>query len=540
MVRLYWNTLRYLKPVQIYGRIWFRLYRPRPDLGPTPPLRQPAAMPVVWASRPSSMIGPDRFRFLNEDGDLAEGWDSSAYSRLWRYNLHYFDDLNAEGAATRQAWHGALIERWIAENPPSMGGSGWEPYPLSLRIVNWVKWFYLGGNAPQPEWLHSLAVQVRYLAGRLEYHLLGNHLLANAKALVFAGLFFSGREASDWLAKGFCIIKREVTEQVLPDGGHFERSPMYHAVILEDLLDLVNLFLAYDYQAPEDWSDAACRMRVWLWTMTHPDGRIALFNDAAFGIAPDVVVLDAYSDRLGLGNWHPRRHPVTWWPVTGYARCEMGEAVLLLDVAPVGPDYILGHAHADTLNFELSLFGQRLIVDSGTSTYEKNNERQRQRGTAAHNTVVVDGVDSSEVWGGFRVARRAQPFALAVDNNSAEIKVECSHDGYCRLPGRPVHHRQWVLNENSLRVRDRIEGRFNSAVARYHFHPEMVVKLNEDGTGSVQMLEERGISFRVMQGQGRLEISSYHPEFNTSLVNFCLAVDFTEPEAEVIFENFDT
>ena len=79
----------------------------------------------------------------------------------------------------------------------------------------------------------------------------------------------------------------------------------------------------------------------------------------------------------------------------------------LLDVAPVGPDYLPGHAHADTLSFELSLFGQRVLVNSGTSQYEAGPERSRQRGTAAHNTVIVDGHDSSEVWAGFRVARRA-------------------------------------------------------------------------------------------------------------------------------------
>lgn len=479
------------------------------------------------------MTGPVSFRFLNQDGDLGQGWDSSVYSRLWRYNLHYFDDLNAEACAERRAWHDALLSRWIAENPPGED-SGWEPYPLSLRIVNWIKWF-LAGNGPQPEWLHSLAVQVRCLRGRLEYHLLGNHLWANAKALVFAGLFFSGREADDWLARGLSILRRELAEQVLPDGGHFERSPMYHAIILEDLLDLLNLFRVYDRQPPEDWPDAAYRMRVWLWTMTHPDGRMALFNDAAFGIAPDVAALDVYSDRLGQGRWDWRRHPVTCWGESGYIRCEMGEAVLLLDVAPVGPDYIPGHAHADTLNFELSLFGQRVIVDSGTSTYEKNSERQRQRSTAAHNTVVVDGADSSEVWGGFRVARRARPFDLVVEKNEAAVKVACSHDGYHRLPGKQVHRRRWLLREQGLQVWDRVDGAFHKAEVRYHFHPEVQVELTEDGSGKLLLPVGQTVVFRVAKGRGRIEASTYHPEFNLSRENSCLVVSLVDAEAEVRF-----
>lgn len=479
------------------------------------------------------MTASDSFRFLNQEGDLAEGWDSAVQSKLWRYNLHYFDDLNADSAVARSDWHRSLIDRWVAENPPGVG-SGWEPYPLSLRIVNWIKWS-LAGNVPEGRWLHSLAVQGRYLAGRLEYHLLGNHLFANAKALVFVGLFFEGREANGWLDRGMNILRREVAEQILPDGGHFERSPMYHAIILEDLLDLLNLFRTYGREIPEDWLDAEIRMRCWLQALTHPDGKIALFNDAAFGIASELETLDAYAGRLGLGNLPNNRRTVTILPETGYLRCESGRGVLLMDVAPVGPDYIPGHAHADTLNFEFSLLGRRVIVDSGISTYVKNSERQRQRGTAAHNTVVIDGEDSSEVWGGFRVARRARPFELKIVEKGGQILVECAHDGYRRLPGSPVHRRQWLLRKGELLVRDWIEGGFQSAVARYHFHPELEVKLTGAGVGVVRLPGGHEISFRVVHGLGRLEDSTYHPEFNVSMANRCLVVVFSDAEAEVVF-----
>nr|AIA14495.1 Unknown Function [uncultured bacterium] len=172
-------------------------------------------------------LSPTRFRFLNAEREVLTqaDWNAAGVDKLWLYNLHYFDDLNAADAGARSAWHRASIEKWIAENPPDTG-NGWEPYTLSLRIVNWIKWA-LAGNALTPTALHSLAVQCRYLSRRLEYHLLGNHLFANAKALVFAGLFFEGPEADAWLRTGLDILRREVPEQVLPDGGHFERSPMY-------------------------------------------------------------------------------------------------------------------------------------------------------------------------------------------------------------------------------------------------------------------------------------------------------------------------
>lgn len=156
-------------------------------------------------------------------------------------------------------------------------GNGWEAYPLSLRIANWVKWALCGGELSERA-VESLVLQARYLARSVEYHLLGNHLFANAKALVFAGAFFAGREAEGWLRRGLAILEREVGEQVLADGGHFERSPMYHALILEDVLDLLNLAGAFPEAFGEErrlhWSRTAGRMLGWLERMTHPDGRI--------------------------------------------------------------------------------------------------------------------------------------------------------------------------------------------------------------------------------------------------------------------------
>ena len=444
----YWHTLRHLKPIQLYGRIWFCLVRPRIDMRPAPPLRSTHRR--VWvkpAARRISLVGPERFCFLNDTHDLAAGgWDDPALEKLWRYNLHYFDDLNAQDADARTEWHRVLLSRWVQENPSGIG-TGWEPYPTSLRIVNWIKWA-LGGHALPPECVESLAVQTRWLSQRLEIHLLGNHLFANAKALVFAGVFFEGPEAEGWLEKGLRILEREVQEQVLSDGGHFERSPMYHALALEDMLDLINFAATSLETMPsrwrsfaDSWLETVGRMRIWLTAMCHPDGEISFFNDAAIGIAPSLMELEAYAGRLGLSSVSVAGDGVAHFPASGYIRVQRGAMVALLDVAPVGPDYLPGHAHADTLSFELSLFGRRVLVNSGTSRYGMGPERLRQRGTAAHNTVSIDGQDSSEVWGGFRAARRAKPFGLQIREDVNGVHVVCSHDGYARLPGRPIHRR---------------------------------------------------------------------------------------------------
>jgi len=536
LTRLY-HTIRHLRPVQVYGRIWFRLYRPRPDLKPAPKLRSAVSSPVAWAARPPLMHAPETFSFLNQEGNLETGWDDSNIAKLWRYNLHYFDDLNTLASSERVDWHRALLERWVAENPPGQG-SGWEPYPLSLRIVNWIKW-QGAGNQLEPSWLQSLAIQVRYLAARLEYHLLGNHLFVNAKALVVAGLFFQGREAERWLAKGLAILTRECKEQILADGGHFERSPMYHALILEDLLDLLNFARCYGSAIPaanlEQWEEIVGRMRRWLAVMTHPDGGISFFNDAAGAIAATRQAIESYAARLGLEACTAEETRVTVLPQSGYIRMADNHSTILLDVGPIGPDYLPGHAHADTLSFEWSLFGSRVVVNCGTSCYGTGAKRIRQRSTSAHSTVEINGKDSSEVWGGFRVARRAYPFDLSLEENAEEVRLSCAHDGYMRLPGSAVHWRQLRFAGQSLRIADRVVGAGQYvAVARYHFHPSIKVALNGN-SGQLIMPEQQVVEWRVLTGNVRLVSSSYHPEFGLSLPCRCLEVQLVRRQADILF-----
>jgi uncharacterized heparinase superfamily protein len=497
------RTVRYLRPVQVFGRAWFRLYRPRADLRPAPPLRQLKASFQQPARRAPSLVGPARVRFLNQEASLAEhGWDDEALEKLWRYNLHYFDDLCAHGADQRVAWHRGLIANWIHANPPAQG-TGWEPYPVSLRVVNWIKWI-LASNAPDGPMLDSLAVQVRWLRRRLEHHLLGNHLFANLKALAFAGAFFEGSEADAWLDQAVRGLEREIEEQVLSDGGQFERSPMYHALALEDVLDLIQLLTAFDVgprSLRRRLAEIGPQMLQWLRVMTHPDGALAQFNDGAPGVAPDNAELERYAAEIGVNAPRLPAGGTTHLADSGYVRVERDGAVAFLDVAPVGPDYLPGHGHADTLSMELSIGTRRLIVNGGTSCYGSGAQRLFERGTAAHSTVQVAGRDSSEVWGGFRVGRRARITSL----HAAPDVVDATHDGYRFLSGAPHHRRRWEFGSRRMRVTDRVEPARNPSVARFHLAAGLVLHdavdatfvVREDGQDRARAYVRRGTARAV-------------------------------------------
>jgi uncharacterized heparinase superfamily protein len=520
ILRLF-HTVKYLKPVQVYGRLWFRLYRPKPDMASAPAIRPVKGDWISPCKKPSSFFSPCTFKFLNVVHELKplHDWNKSEWEKLWIYNLHYFDDLGSCDAENKKELHADLIEKWIQENPPG-SGNGWEPYPISLRIVNWIKWS-LDGNCLSDEALNSLAVQVRYLSKRLEFHLLGNHLFANAKALVFAGLFFCGREAETWLQRGLRILDKQVKEQVLEDGGHFELTPMYHSIILEDLLDLVNVTKTYNvYKVPEIWTNSVPKMMNWLEQMCHPDGQISFFNDAALGIAPELRGLKAYAGRLGFNEIDSLHEGACELASSGYVRLQKGRAVLIADVGRIGVDYLPGHSHADTLSFELSLQGQRIFVNSGISCYGNSRERLVQRGTACHNTLMLDGKNSSEVWAGFRVAQRAYPLGLEKGvRPDGALRIKCGHDGYKRLKGRPVHWREWVLEDDCLEIKDQVMGGRFQARVFYHLYPGADVDLKERKI----VIGDVGIIF-LTDAAVELKDTCFYPEFGKSIPNKCLVL----------------
>lgn len=523
----YWHTLKYLKPVQLYGRVWFRLNRPTPDTRPAPKTRARIDGWRTPARRRASLAPPARFRFLNEAHDLdAIGWDSDAVAKLWTYNLHYFDDLNAVGCEARAAVHAALIRRWIGENPPGRG-TGWEPYPTSLRIVNWIKWALCGAELPTDA-LDSLAVQGRWLAKRTEWHLLGNHLYANAKALVFIGAFFVGAEADAWSARGVRILAEQTPEQFLHDGGHFERSPMYHALALEDLLDILNLDRAFPSVLPqalvECLHQTAERARRWLATMTHSDGEISFFNDATIGVAPPPRQIDAYALRLGFPPLSTPGDGLIHLGNSGYVRVQSGPMLAIVDVGAIGPDYLPGHAHADTLSFEQSLGDRRMLVNSGTSVYGVSAERLRQRGTAAHNTVCVAAQDSSEVWGGFRVARRAKPFDLRIEEAQGETIIACSHDGYRRLPGAPIHRRTWRVSAGKMQVSDEVVG--GGFPCASYWRADAGVTIAGDGPFCFRPMDAPAMSLTGVGGAWSRAATTLHPEFGLSLPGNMIVCSF--------------
>ena len=511
------RTVRHLKPVQVTNRVKRRLLPAKPRLAP-PPGRRAATAATGPLGRPSSLLGQWRVRFLDIEAELAPGaaaWNDQRQSKLWLYNLHYFDGLLHP--ATPDQLKQSYIDRWLHENPPG-AGNGWEPYPTSLRIVNWIKWGMLRGDIG-PDAIASLAIQARFLADSLEYHLLGNHLWANGKALLFAGLFFEGAEAESWRALGSSILDAELEEQFLSDGGHFERSTTYQATMLEDVLDIVALESEAASPRLATWRDVAGRALAWLVVMTRPDGRVPLWNDAANDIAPTTQALLDYAQRLGVTPPSAPSLGLSRLDATGYYRWESRSWTAWADCGPIGPDYIPGHAHADIFNFELFANGVPLIVDTGISTYDVGPRRAFERSTAAHNTVGIAGGDQAELWGAFRVGRRPRIH----DRRVGPTSLAAAHDGYRHLGVQ--HRRQFDFADDAIVIADTVTRTRSGlqAVSRLHFAPGVTPQL----TGARVIAGSASIEFDGAQSAW-FEACEIAEGFNRRSPAICLVVQFDQ------------
>lgn len=521
--KLFYFSIRYTRPKQLIARLRLLLKRKilshlAPELlkkntaiAKNTKLKQCENVPSpIFLPRKQFIVNnsPLVLKFLNVERVLADpiDWrpeDLKVGTRLWLLNLHYFEFI--ESLQDEQLI--CIVIHWIENNRPYEPGywlDNWNCYSMSIRVVVWMQQVAKRQSAVVQESLDlihsSLIAQMRFLVANLELDIGGNHLIKNIKALLWASKFFEGSEAEQWQRLGARLLERELAEQILEDGMHYELSPAYHCQVFADLLEcfkvldagkckeLLQLKLAKIVQVVSDF--------------THPDGKISLFNDSGLNMAYSpsecIKVYEKIFPRKKI-----EKQQIVNYETAGYFGLHCGDETVIVDSGELAPDYLPAHGHGDALAFEWSIGEQRIVIDPGVYEYNAGEWRDYSRSTRSHNTVTLNNQDQSEFWQAFRVGRRAKIISRKVDQTDNSMIIDASHDGYQRLEGSPTHRRVFDLKLGRIHIQDFIiGGKGQKAVSRIMLHPECIVDL----TGQHKATIERGDINIELECDGNISI----------------------------------
>ena len=429
------------------------------------------------------------FSFLNQEKKLSIPfeWNSKKHSQLWRFNLHYFDwgrefleiKLRTGKWTYDSQFLNLLIDDWILNNRLGIG-DGWHSYTISLRIRNWILIFRICPQLCNQSRIDSLWQQICWLYLNKEDYIGGNHWLENLISLIVGSLQFEGKKSKEIFKFSLKELEKELSHQLLNDGGHYERSASYHLLILERLIEL-GLILENSNGIRPEWLISAIRKMInWSHLIRLNNGHFPKFNDnpeISCNIDSIINYGICYLNRTifiekGIGNILTQIYPssnggnfklankdgnnyLTKLIDTGWIiACDNKGLELIFKVGDSCPKYLPAHAHSDLLSFDLYKNGIPIIIETGTSVYGNNRFRYYERSGAAHNVLqlapfnrnhIINWIEPIEVWGNFRAARKAKILEKSCGlNDDGTIWIRGTNDSHQRFGAK--HTRTVFLN----------------------------------------------------------------------------------------------
>jgi hypothetical protein len=435
---------------------------------------------------------------------------------LWELNrhLHIVTLAQAYALSGDARYFGVLrrhLESWFDDCPYGMGPNWSSALEAGIRLINWsIAWQLLGG-APSPlfqdgegarfrrRWLDAVFQHAHFVQGHFSlYSSANNHLIGEATGLYVAALTWPHwPRARAWLAEAKAILERQALLQNAPDGVNREQAVSYQQFELDLLLHPLLAARANGLKFSAAFESRIEAMIEYLASIMDAGGNVPMFGDSDDGLVVRLAQDDGhcgYRSLLATGAILFRRGDFkvkagrlddkTRWlfgedadaafelldtaqaqlPVRrafthgGYYILGCGfetvnEIRLVTDAGPLGYQTIAAHGHADALAFTLSVGGKEFLIDPGTYAYHTQSEWRRYfRGTAAHNTLRVDGLDQSQSGGNFMWLRKADARCTLWRPSDQCDVFEGWHDGYLRLADPVTHRRRITLEKAARRI----------------------------------------------------------------------------------------
>lgn len=423
--------------------------------------------------------------------------DPSAPMATHIHGFTWLRDLRALGTDAARMRARALISDWIGAALPPVAAV---PDVAGARIAAWLGHYDFFAASADDEFRQSLmgrlVADARQLAAALPAETRDGRALTALKGLIAASVALP--EHAGYLQRATRFLGPEIDHQVLADGCHIERSPAAQLAALQDLTEIRALLQAARAEAPPGLPGAIERMALALRSLRHGDGGLALFNGTREEWPNLIDLVLAQAGRTGRS--------AAALAEGGFHRLAAGKSVVIIDGGAPAPPGVDRFAHAGTLAFEFSIGRERLIVNCGAAIAAGAGWRDALRATAAHSTLVIADVSSSELREG-GLGRR--PSAVEVQRQEANGAhwFEASHDGWKKLFGA-VHRRRLYLAESGedLRGEDWIEAAEPQPFTlRFHLHPNVTASAQQDGEAALLRLPS-GQGWRLRADGGTLSV----------------------------------
>lgn len=505
------RTVKRLEPEQALHRLQLRSRREIDKLGnfhlPRVRLRRapaPELLALPLVSYEAKLHSPEeaetltsgRAKVLGVEVSTRDGqidWLDPNLPRLALMTLHYADWLWAFMAHSDHSWAATatrdVLNDWASSVPPGMW-IPWHPYAVATRGWNLAQTIPALIDNPDCDLRKMVWFHGDQLFRNLEHDVRGNHLVRDYRGLIALGLCV---DEPTWITTGVDGLCSCIAEQVLADGGHYERSPYYHVQVLTDLAEVAELLRQCGHRVPDVIDAAVTSMSQWLTTVCPNDRDLPVFNDGVRRNPRSAITnLRQLTTALGSGatpklqvdDKHGRLEPRCHIGPSGYAIAKSGPWWLAMDIGDPAPRTLPSHGHCSLLSLELFFNDQPVLVNTGSSTYDDANLRFIERGTLGHNTVRIDGAEQSEIWDRFRIGRQARPTekATSMDPHAKKATISGSHDGYDHLPGQPKHIRRVEISNELVTIFDSFRGEGDHEIeGRWRLNPSLHTTVIQNG-----------------------------------------------------------
>jgi len=502
-------------------------------------------VPLNWNQDPrSGTVAPLEFgktlNYRDETivGDIKYLWEPSRHLQLVTLCQAYSfsGDKKYIGAFREQ------LESWIEQCPHMLGVHWTSSLELGIRLINWsICWQLIGGEDSvlfkksvgedfRDKWLTSIYQHCEFIAGHWsKYSSANNHLIGEAAGLFVGAVTWPYWESSEkWKKKSYKILIGEVDHQTFDDGVNKEQAISYQQFVVDFLLFSALCGKANGVEFPDEYWGRIEKMLEYMASLMDINGNLPMIGDADDGyvtalsretnfcnfkslLATGAVLFNRSDFKKKSGKFDDKtRFLLGEAGIKAYKNLDttlaysikqcfsqagyyiLGdnfdtpeEVKLIVDSGPLGFLSIAAHGHADALSIYLSLGGREFLIDPGTYAYHTQQKwRDYFRGTSAHNTIRIDGLDQSVSGGNFMWLKHARAQCDTFQTNDDGVIFRGNHDGYLRLKDAVDHHRNILLdkNNNAFEIEDLLKcNGYHEVETFWHFSEDCIVSVAENG-----------------------------------------------------------